>query len=510
MIDTKALRQKILDMAIKGELVPQDPSDEPASILLEKIRAEKQQLIKEGKIKIDKADSVIFKGDDNRHYENLPNGWAICKLSDILFARTGATFSKGEAISQQSENYIRVLRGGNIEPYKITYKDDDLFISCEKVKDTIFLKQYDIITPAVTSLENIGKMACYMQPINEQITVGGFVYLFTPYFCDLACARFLLYQLTSPSFIKSLQNISKKSGAAFYNINKDKLNNLIFYLPPYKEQVRIVEFVDALLEQVELIDGNQLDIKTLYEVLKKKTLDLAIRGKLVPQDENDEPASELLKRIRAEKKAQLGKKYVDSYIYKGDDNYYYEHIDRKAKDEAIEVPFDLPDNWCYARIKTLVNLLTDGTHSTPKYTTNGIPFISVKDLSTGILSFESTKFISIEEHRELSKRCNPCKGDILLTKVGTTGIPVLVDTEKEFSLFVSVALLKFDSSYINSEFFIFLLKSPLVQEQAAENTRGVGNKNWVLSDINKTLVVLPPLAEQRRIVNKINEIFAKL
>lgn len=155
-------------------------------------------------------------------------------------------------------------------------------------------------------------------------------------------------------------------------------------------------------------------------------------------------------------------------------------------------------------------MLTDGTHSTPKYTASGVPFISVKDVSTGNISFSNTKFISVEEHKELSKRCNPQKGDILLTKVGTTGIPVLIDCDEEFSLFVSVALLKFFNTYIDAHYFIYLLKSPLVQLQAMENTRGVGNKNWVLSDIENTLLVLPPLQEQRRIVEKSNFIFSKL
>ena len=137
-------------------------------------------------------------------------------------------------------------------------------------------------------------------------------------------------------------------------------------------------------------------------------------------------------------------------------------------------------------------------------------FLSVKDVSSGKLSFDNTKYISLEEHNELKKRCNPQKGDILLTKVGTTGIPVLIDSDIEFSLFVSVAFIKFSHENVIPDYLIYLLKSPLVQEQAAENTRGVGNKNWVLSDIEKTLLVLPPLAEQKRIVEKVDEIFAKL
>ena len=285
-------------------------------------------------------------------------------------------------------------------------------------------------------------------------------------------------------------------------------------IPPLAEQQRIVaeiEKYEPLIVEYDKLEQQKTKLDSeIYDKLKKSILQYAIQGKLVPQDENDEPASVLLEKIRAEKKAKLGKKYVDSYIYKGDDNCYYEHIDGIAEDKIIEVPFELPDTWCYARLKTLVNLLTDGTHSTPKYTQSGIPFVSVKDFSSGELLFNNTKFITKEEHNELSKRCSPRKGDILLSKVGTTGVPVLINTDKEFSLFVSVALIKFDKSYIDPELFIYLLKSPLVQEQAKENTRGVGNKNWVLSDIERTLVVLPPLVEQQRIVDRINEIFAKL
>jgi len=285
-------------------------------------------------------------------------------------------------------------------------------------------------------------------------------------------------------------------------------------LPPLTEQERIVKEIERfepLLADYDKLEqqATQLDSE-IYDKLKKSILQYAIQGKLVKQDETDEPASVLLERIRAEKKAQLGKKYVESYIYKGDDNCYYEHIGGKDVNITEEIPFDLPNGWEWARLKSIINSLTDGTHSTPKYTTSGVPFISVKDVSSGKLSFSNTKFISIEEHTELKKRCNPQRGDILLTKVGTTGIPVLIDSDIEFSLFVSVALIKFNAVNILPEYFIYLLKSPLVQEQAAENTRGVGNKNWVLSDIEKTLLVLPPLAEQKRIVDKINEIFAKL
>lgn len=170
----------------------------------------------------------------------------------------------------------------------------------------------------------------------------------------------------------------------------------------------------------------------------------------------------------------------------------------------------MPENWSWCRLKNIINSITDGTHSTPKYTSTGVPFISVKDISSGKISFANTKYISLEEHEILSKRCCPQFGDLLLTKVGTTGIPVLVNTEEKFSLFVSVALIKFNKQFINPDFFVYLLQSPLVQTQAAENTKGVGNKNWVLSDIEKTLVVIPPIKEQNKIVKKLNEAFSNI
>lgn len=173
---------------------------------------------------------------------------------------------------------------------------------------------------------------------------------------------------------------------------------------------------------------------------------------------------------------------------------------------ADEVPFEIPESWEWVRLGKILYKLSDGTHSRPRYVASGIPFISVKDVSDGKLDFSDCKYITAEEHRELYSRCNPEYGDILLTKVGTTGIPVLVDTTNEFSLFVSVALLKFNQEMLSNEYLIYLINSPLVQKQVEKNTRGVGNKNWVMRDIANTLIVIPPLLEQKRIVSKLQEI----
>ena len=245
--------------------------------------------------------------------------------------------------------------------------------------------------------------------------------------------------------------------------------------------------------------------------LKNSILQWAIQGKLVPQDPNDEPASVLLDKIRQEKERLFKEKKIKrdknaSIIYRGEDNSYYEKLLATGEVKCIdeEIPFEVPKGWEWCRFSSLYLSLTDGTHSTPKYTLTGIPFISVKDISSGIIDFSNTKYISKEEHQKLSDRCHPQKGDLLLSKVGTTGIPALVTTDKEFSLFVSVALIKLTQNKFSNEFLVFMIQSPLVQEQAKENTRGVGNKNWVLSAVSKTLMVVPPLEEQERIKNRLN------
>ena len=163
-------------------------------------------------------------------------------------------------------------------------------------------------------------------------------------------------------------------------------------------------------------------------------------------------------------------------------------------------------SWCWCGLGDILIKLTDGTHSAPKYTESGVPFISVKDISSRKLDFSNCKYISETEHNALYERCNPEIGDMLLTKVGTTGIPVIVDTDKQFSLFVSVALLKFNQELLYNKYLLYMINSPLVQKQATENTKGVGNKNWVMRDIANTLIVIPPIEEQKRIVAKIEEI----
>ena len=171
-------------------------------------------------------------------------------------------------------------------------------------------------------------------------------------------------------------------------------------------------------------------------------------------------------------------------------------------------PFKIPEGWLWVKLNQIAYKITDGTHHTPTYIGEGIPFLSVKDMSSGVLDFSNTKFISKNDHDLLFKRCNPEKGDLLITKIGTTGVPVIVDTERPFSLFVSVALIKAPWHLIAVEYLRLLVDAPFVRRQSAEGTQGVGNKNLVLKTIGDIKLPLAPLNEQYRIVAKVNELMA--
>ena len=260
---SNTIRKSILQEAIQGKLVPQIGEEGTAKELLEQIKAEKQQLVKEGKLKKSAlATSVIFRGDDNKYYElidgspvcideflpfQIPETWVWCKVKDLLEIQTGASFKKEQANSNKKG--IRILRGGNILPNKYILKDDDVFVSEEFVNANSFLKKNCIITPAVTSLENIGKMAV-IEKAYKNVSAGGFVFIISPYIQDFNHSLLLAYFLQSPFLIEAMRGITKKSGAAFYNLGKERLKELYLPLPPMAEQSRIVGKINEVLSSI--------------------------------------------------------------------------------------------------------------------------------------------------------------------------------------------------------------------------------------------------------------------
>ena len=258
------LKKSILQEAIQGKLVPQIAKEGTAQELLEQIKAEKQKLVKEGKLKKSAlTDSVIFKGDDNKYYEqigsdvyditdsilfDIPANWNWCRLKDVCSIFTGATFKKEDASTEKKG--VRVLRGGNILPFELVMKPDDLFFPCSKIKESILLRQNDIVTPAVTSLENIGKAARVQNNLND-VTVGGFVFIIRSFLCNDWLSQYLLALLGSPSMGEYMKSVTNKSGQAFYNIGKERLAMAMIPLPPIKEQQRIVAQIETLFEQLK-------------------------------------------------------------------------------------------------------------------------------------------------------------------------------------------------------------------------------------------------------------------
>jgi type I restriction enzyme S subunit len=305
------------------------------------------------------------------------------------------------------------------------------------------------------------------------------------------------------------------------NLSGKSLSSIIIPLPPLSEQKMIVDFLrdfgeNALDENREYFDleiendvvsihqaqiyNNQISTElnhqlALVKELRQAYLREAIQGNLVPQDSADEPAEILLEKIKEEKDKLVAEKKIRK-----------ENLQFTTRNLQTENLFEIPANWAWGKLGTICHLITDGTHHTPSYKETGIPFISVKNISKGSIDFSDTKFISEEEHNELIKRCNPEFGDILLTKVGTTGIAKVVDTARTFSIFVSVALLKFNQTLLNGKFLEFVINSPFVKKQSDDGTWGVGNKNLVLKTIMQFSIPIPPLAEQERIVTKLEKL----
>ena len=258
-----SIRKSILQEAIQGKLVSQQPEEGTAEELLTEIRKEKELLVKEGKLKKSALnDSAIFKGDDNKYYEQIgteviditdeipfeiPKNWIWTRLKNFCSVCTGATFKKEEMESEHCG--IRVLRGGNIKPFQLCAKPDDIFIPQSKVKEDILLKHNDIVTPAVTSLENIGKMA-RVELDMPHTTVGGFVFIIRPLDGGESLSKYLLAFMSSPSAIDFMKSITNKSGQAFYNIGKERLVTALVPIPPLAEQERIVSKIEKLFEQL--------------------------------------------------------------------------------------------------------------------------------------------------------------------------------------------------------------------------------------------------------------------
>ncbi|HAO3468410.1 TPA: restriction endonuclease subunit S [Escherichia coli] len=521
----KKLRELILELAVRGKLVPQDPNDEPASELLKRIAAEKAELVKQGKIKKQKPLPEI--SEEEKPFE-LPQGWEWVRLGDFTNIIRGITFPGNEKSQFQAPGKIACLRTANVQE-QIDW-DDLIYISDSFVKrDNQYLQEHDIVMSMANSRELVGKVALASLPDNSKFTFGGFLSVLRP----LVVNEIYLMALLRCETYKSQLIESASQTTNIANISLAKLNPLPVCIPPAKEQIHIVKKMNELmslcdqLEQQSLtsLDAHQQLVETLLgtltdsqnaeelaenwarisehfdtlftteasvDALKQTILQLAVMGKLVPQDPNDEPASELLKRI-AQEKAQLVK---EGKIKK-------QKPLPPISDE--EKPFELPDGWEYIYLNDICSLITDGTHQTPKYTTEGRPFISAQCVKPFKFMPENCRYVSEEDHNLYIKNRNPEQQDILLSRVGAgIGECAVIDTDLEFSIYVSTALIKPVKKYINSQYICIWLNSPIGRLFSSNYTygKGVSQGNLNLSLIRTFVISLPPYLEQQLIVDK--------
>ncbi len=466
-MDTKKLRQKILDLAIRGKLVPQDPNDEPASVLLERIRAEKERLIKEGKIKRGKK-SADTPNDENEMPFEIPESWEWIKLSDI------ASFGGGKTPSMEEKKY---WNGGT-----------NLWITSKDMKSAIIADSMMKITDAALPL-----MTIYEPGTLLIVTRSGILRRMLPIAIldKKACVNqdlkaISLYLKTIHKYIYYVIKANEvfilkkchKDGTTVDSINFEKFIDFQIPLPPLAEQQRIVSAIEQWFAEIDILENAKDDLQTSIAKAKSKILDLAIHGKLVPQDPNDEPAIELLKRINPE---------------------------LKPCDNA-DSPYKVPTGWEWCKLGNIGKWQSGATPSrmNKEYYNGNIPWLKTGDLNDGFIHHISES-ITEKALQETSVKLNPA-GSVLIAMYGATigkvGILTFSATTNQ-ACCACIGYKCIEKMYL----FYFLLSH---KEQFIMLGGGGAQPNISKEKIVETLFPLPPLAEQQRIVAKIEELFAVL
>ena len=510
------LKNSILQMAVQGKLVPQDPNDEPASVLLERIRAEKERLIKEKKIKREKNPSVIFKGADNTPYEkigdevrsladeipfDIPDSWEWVTLQTIATSSLGKTLDKAK-------------NKGDLKPYLCSIN--------------VYWDGIDLTTVKETRLEENELPKYLLRPGDLLICEGGDIGRSAVWestqemYYQNALHRVRFYGEINPHYFQLLLECYKgnqildaySKGMTIKHLVQTALNTIVFPLPPLSEQTRIVDAVNRLLPYLHSYDRAEQKLSALNtgfpEALKKSILQEAVQGKLVPQDPSDEPAEALLGRIRAEKQrlikeGKIKKDKHESVIFRRDNSHYEKRgPDEVCIDDAL--PFEIPENWTWARLSSACVSIADGDHQPPPQVQDGIPFLVISNVSDGRVDFSDTRYVPKEYFDSLAEVRIPQCGDLLFTVTGSYGIVIPVQTERKFCFQRHIALIKF--SCLSPDFMKLWLSSPLVYEQCRRAATGTAQKTVGLASLKGLLIPIPPLNEQKRIVQKLNTLLA--
>ena len=501
-MDTKALRQKILDLAIRGKLVPQDPNDEPASVLLERIRAQKQQMVREGKLKSKdiKDDTVIFVGEDNLHYEKfaddsvkciedeipfeLPDGWAWLRLQSFIDFIGGSQPPKSTFEYSPSDDNIRLIQIRD-------YKTDKFMTFIPRDKARRFCSKNDVmigrygppIFQILRGLEGSYNVALMKAVADPQIMLNDY----------------LFYLLQDGELLRMLESLSDRT-CGQDGINMYELNRYIVGIPPLNEQRRIIDFIEKAVPLVESVTKLKEEMSALIFQAKSKILDMAIRGRLVPQDPADEPASLLLERIRAEKEelikqGKIKRDKKESFIFRGDDNSYYEKVGEAVSCIDELIPFELPEGWAWVRGYSCFSGMESKRPA-------GVDFdyIDIDSIDNRNHVITEPKHMAVHDAPSRASRAVRA-GSVLFSLVRPYLQNIAYIPEEYSSCIASTGFYVCNSSgALIPEFMFYLMLSPYVVNGLNQFMKGDNSPSISKDDIENWLYPIPPIAEQKRIV----------
>ena len=532
-MNAQQLKNSILQMAVSGKLVPQDPNDEPASVLLERIRKEKEKLIKEGKIKKEKNHSYIFRGADNTPYEKvgknepvsiadevpfeIPESWEWCRLSDLTVKEIkrgkSPTYiaSSGTLVFAQKCN----VKTGGIDMSLAKFLDEK---TLGKYPGDEFMQDLDIVVNS-TGTGTMGRIGLFR--ITDNPT--GF-----PIVPDSHVTVVRLNKEISVHYLicclRYYQPYLEDHGEGSTNqkeLKPDTIKNLFIPLPPVSEQQRISDIVTNIEPCIIAYGEKDAQLamlnKEFPDQLKKSILQLAVQGKLVPQDPNDEPARVLLERIRTEKEQLIREGKIkrdknESVIFRRDNSHYEKRFNiDNCIDE--ELPFDLPDTWTWCRLSSLLVKASTGPFGSmlhkEDYTPKGIPLINPANIINGQISEAGIKYVSDETAQRLSSyRLNI--GDVVIGRRGEMGRSAVVKQNHDQWLCGTGCFYVTTCDGFVPDYLVFLLKAPCFQGALLEKSVGTTMNNLNHTILSELLIPLPPTSEQIRIMNEYEHVCSLL
>lgn len=482
----KDLRNSILMMAVQGKLVEQNPHDEPAVVLLEKIRAEKEELIKQKKIKKEKSLPEIT---DEEKLFDLPAGWEWVRLGELASKiGAGSTPTGGRAIYGNSG--IKFIRSQNV--YNDGLRMDDIAFISEEINNK---KRGSIVFPQDILLNITGGSIGRCALVPDDFDIGNVnQHVLIVRLIEKEFREYIHLYLISPYIQKMIMD--EQVGVSREGLSATKTTNFLVALPPIAEQQRIVAKLEELMPKIDKYEQAETTLTSFEQAfpdkLRSSILQAAVQGKLVAQNSQDEPASVLLEKIRAEKAELIKQKKIKK---------------EKPLPEIMEEekPFDLPAGWEWVHLNDILDV-RDGTHDTPAYVPVGVPLVTSKNLDNGKVSFANIKYISKEDSMAINQRSGVDNGDILFAMIGSIGNPVVVYKEKEFSI-KNVALFK--NAYrnfidINFIYYVLIFEQDNMKKMASGGVQAFVS----LTFLRKYVIALPPLAEQKRIVAKVEKMLS--